>query len=63
VNCPPCNRNCQQGDTCPARFDTLRDRMQQPDTRGYSVWAAIAGAITVIVVVTILYVINVKGNS
>ena len=38
----------------PARnFDTLRDRMQQPESRGYSVWAAIAGANFFAAVVTV----------
>jgi hypothetical protein len=57
MNCPPCHHNCQQGDTCPV-FDTLRDRMQQPDTRGYSVWVAIAGAIFFAAVVTVAYVLK-----
>lgn len=23
--CPPCNHNCDQGDTCPARFEPCND--------------------------------------
>jgi hypothetical protein len=56
MNCPPCNHNCQQGDTCPV-FDTLRERMQEP-TEGYSVWAAIAGAIFFAAVVTVAYLLK-----
>ena len=42
----------------PARnFDTLRERMQEP-AEGYSVWAAIAGAIFVVVVVTVAYLLK-----
>ena len=42
----------------PARnFDTLRDRMQAPDHSGYSVWAAIAGAIFFVAVVTVAYLL------
>jgi hypothetical protein len=44
-------------------FDTLRDRMQQPDHSGYSVWAAIAGAIFFAAVVTVAYLLKLKGNS
>ena len=62
MNCPPCNRNCHQGDTCPARFDTLRERMQEP-AEGYSVWAAIAGAIFFAAVVTVACLLKLKGSS
>jgi hypothetical protein len=42
----------------PQDFDTLGDR---PPTEGYSVWAAILGFICFVAVVSVLYVLNVKG--
>jgi hypothetical protein len=44
----------------PQDYDTLGDRMQPP-TDGYSVWGAIAGFVCFVVVVSVLYVLNVKG--
>jgi hypothetical protein len=59
MNCPPCNHNCHQGTNCPAHYDTLRDRMQEPPAR--SPWARIAALIVFVAVVTVAYLLNLKG--
>jgi hypothetical protein len=56
MNC--CTGNCNQGRACP-QFDTLRDRMQQPQPR--SKVGRVLAFLLFAAVVTVFYVLNVKG--